>query len=65
MTEAQAGRVDLAAHRWQHRLALVFAPTATDTAYTDQLAVFCGHALDNADRDLLIGQFPAQGAGTV
>lgn len=63
MTEAQAGRVDLAAHRWQHRLVLVFAPTATDTAYTEQLTIFTGHDPDNADRDLLIGQFPAQGTG--
>jgi len=41
----------------------VFAPTPTDTAYTEQLTIFTGHGPDNADRDLLIGQFPAQGTG--
>ena len=63
MSEAETGVVDLAAHRWQHRLVLVFAPTASDSDYAEQLAVFAGHEPDNADRDLLIGTFPAQEPG--
>ncbi len=54
-------QINLAAYRWRNRLVLVFAPTATDTAYLEQVAAFAGHDADNADRDLLIGQFPAQG----
>ncbi len=61
--DMQEGRLDLAAYRWQHRLVLIFALTATESAYLEQLAVFAGHEPDNADRDLLIGQFPRHGQG--
>ncbi|HEY8601684.1 MAG TPA: DUF4174 domain-containing protein [Thermomicrobiales bacterium] len=63
MAEVNGYGVDLAAHRWQHRLILVFASTTADPAYVEQLAVFAGHKLGNADRDLLIGRFPERGTG--
>ena len=63
MAEVQHGSVDLAAHRWQHRLVLVFAPATSDTDYNAQLAILAGREPDNDDRDLLIGTFPAQGTG--
>ena len=61
MAEAQEGMIDLATHRWRHRLVLIFAPTTTDPAYAEQVAALADHESDNADRDLLIGQFPAHG----
>jgi len=63
MANVQTGPIDLSTYQWHYRLVLVFAPTDADTAYTEQLAILAGHKAGNADRDLLIGRFPADGTG--
>ena len=61
--EAMVETIDLGAYRWQNRVILVFAPTAGDTMYAQQLAAFAAREAELADRDLLIGQFPADEQG--
>ena len=62
--EAVIETIDLDAYRWQNRIILVFAPVAGDTMYAQQLAAFATREAELADRDLLIGRFPADEEGT-
>jgi hypothetical protein len=62
--EAVVETIDLDAYRWQNRIILIFAPAAGDTIYAQQLAVFATQEAELADRDLLIGQFPADEQGS-
>jgi len=63
-SEAVVETIDLDAYRWQNRIILIFAPAAGDTMYAQQLAVFATREAELADRDLLIGQFPADEQGS-
>lgn len=64
MGEAVVATIDLEAYRWQNRLILIFAAAASDTSYAQQLAAFATQGTELADRDLLIGQFPADEQGS-
>jgi len=63
-SEAVVEVIDLDAYRWQNRIVLIFAPTAGDTLYAQQLAIFATREVELAERDLLIGQFPADEQGS-
>ncbi len=63
-SEAVVETIDLDAYRWQNRLILIFAPAAGDTMYAQQLAIFATREAELAERDLLIGQFPADEQGS-
>lgn len=62
-SEAVAGTIALDAYRWRNRIVLIFAPAAGDTLYAQQLAVFATREAELAERDLLVGQFPADAQG--
>lgn len=62
--DAVVETLDLDAYRWQNRIILVFAPAAGDTVYAQQLAAFATREAELADRDLLIGRFPADEQGS-
>lgn len=62
--EAVVGTLDLDAYRWQNRIILIFAPAAGDTMYAEQLAAFATREAELADRDVLIGRFPADEQGS-
>lgn len=63
-SEATVETLDLDAYRWQNRIILIFAPAAGDTMYAQQLAIFATREAELAERDLLIGQFPADEQGS-
>jgi len=63
-SEAVVETIDLDAYRWQNRLILIFAPAAGDTMYAQQLAIFATREAELAERNLLIGQFPADEQGS-
>jgi len=63
-SEAVVETIDLDAYRWQNRIVLIFAPTAGDTLYAQQLAIFATREAELAERDLLLGRFPADEQGS-
>jgi hypothetical protein len=56
--------IDLDAYQWQNRIVVVFAPAAGDTMYAQQLAIFATREAELAERDLLVGLFPADEQGS-
>lgn len=52
-SDATAPPLDLRAHRWRHRLLLLFAPAADDARYRRQLERLEAHAAGLLERDLL------------
>ena len=55
--------MDLSPYKWKNRLLLVFAPSASDGEYKEQLRRLGGLEPDFEDRDLLPGKFPEGEAG--
>lgn len=55
--------LDLAEHRWRHRLLLLFAPTADDARYREQLERLEPRAADLDERDLLVVHLLAASPG--
>ena len=67
MADAPPDSVDfrLEAHRWEHRLLLVFAPPDRTDSLEAQRAQFEGHDAGFRDRDLLLLTITGEAAGTL
>ena len=67
MADAPPDSVDfrLEAHRWEHRLLLVFAPPVRTDSLEAQRAQFEGHDAGFRDRDLLLLTITGEAAGTL
>ncbi len=51
----------LEAHRWDHRLLLVFSPRADDLRVRTLNERLASHACELRDRELIVGHFPVFG----
>jgi hypothetical protein len=67
MADASPDSVDfrLDAHRWEHRLLFVFAPSETSDSLDAQAARFDGRDAGFRDRDLLLLTITGEAAGTL
>jgi hypothetical protein len=52
--ERVPSEIDLAAHQWKHRVVLLSAPSASDSTYRDQLALFADRKPDMDERDIVV-----------
>ncbi len=49
--------MDLSFYKWKNRLLLLFAPSASDEKYEEQIRLLEGLEAEFEDRDLLLGKF--------
>ena len=52
--ERVSSEIDLAAHQWKHRVVLLNAPDASDSAYREQLALFANRKPEMDERDMVV-----------
>ena len=55
--------MDLSSYKWKNRLLLIFAPSAFEGMYKEQLRLLEGLKPEFEERDLLLGEFPEDEAG--
>lgn len=56
--------LDLARHRWKHRVLVFFAPTVTDSAYRAEAAALAARAADARVREILAAAVFERGEST-